>query len=161
MSGCGRDVPAAVGTETIPAADRQEALTLSGSTLDGDEAGVQDFRGKVVVLNNWASWCEPCREEMPGLVSLAEAQPEVQVLGLNVTDEPQAAAAFADELGITFPSIVDSDGSLLRTIPGVPPAALPSTVVLDPDGRIAARVIGPATLVQLKELVAAAATTSP
>lgn len=129
--------------------------------MDGSQVSTADERGSVVVINNWASWCAPCRDEMPGIVAFANDHPEVQVVGLNVEDEASAAQAFAKEYAMAFPSIVDADGSLLRTIPGVPPSALPSTVVLDPEGRIAARVIGPTTPQQLDALVAQAGSSLP
>jgi len=157
LSGCGRDTPAIPGVEVLDPQDRAPMPALAGPTLDGSPLDVADLSGSIVVLNNWASWCAPCRDEMPYLVALAESDPRVRVVGLNVRDEPAAAQAFAVELGVGFPSIVDPEGLLLRTIPGVPPAALPSTVVLDRSGRIAARVIGPTSAEQLQELVDAAA----
>jgi len=82
---------------------------------------------------------------MPAFVDLhATVDPnEVAVIGLNVSDEPGAAAQFIDELGMTFPTVVDRGGEILATIPGVPPKSLPSTVILDREGRIASRIIGP------------------
>jgi thiol-disulfide isomerase/thioredoxin len=131
---------------------------LSGTTLDGTQLSLADYRGRVVVLNDWASWCAPCRDEMPMLAAFAAAHPETAVVGLNVEDETAAARTFLADTGAGFPSIVDKDGSLLRQIPGVPPTALPSTVVIDADGRIAARVIGPTSEPQLQTLVAGAST---
>lgn len=160
-SGCGRDTPAIPGVEAIDAVDRVQMPAIRGTTLDGQDLDLADLAGSVVVLNNWASWCAPCREEMPQLVALAEADPRVKVVGLNVRDEADAARAFAAELGVGFPSVVDAEGALLRTIPGVPPAALPSTVIVDPAGRIAARVIGPTSLDQLQSLVTGALATAP
>lgn len=157
VSACGRDTPPVVGTQVIAPDDRGEALELSGETLGDGQFSTADYRGRVIVINNWASWCAPCRDEMPGIVAFAKANPDVQVVGLNVEDETAAAQEFATEFGMAFPSVVDADGSLLRTIPGVPPSALPSTVILDPEGRIAARVIGQTTPQQLDELVAQAA----
>lgn len=156
MTGCGRDTPAIPGVDAVSVEDREPMPPVAGVTLDGAELDLADFRGSVVVVNNWASWCAPCREEMPHLIALAQEDPRVRVVGLNVRDEAAAAESFASELGIDFPSIVDADGSLLRSIPGVPPAALPSTVILDAQGRIAARVIGATSIEQLRELVLSA-----
>ena len=156
LTGCGRDTPAIPGVQEVAPSDREPMPALAGSTLDGSSLDLADLAGSVVVLNNWASWCAPCREEMPYLVDLAANDPSVRVVGLNVQDEPAAAEAFVRELGIDFPSIVDPDGALLRTIPGVPPAALPSTVIVDPQGRIAGRIIGPIDPGQLTSLVASA-----
>ena len=92
---CGRDQPpsALVGADTVATAEREAPLDLAGTTLDGQPLDLADLRGRVVVLNAWASWCGPCRDETPALVSLSEgSDPEdVVVVGLNVTDDPAAA----------------------------------------------------------------------
>ncbi len=128
---------------------------IDGSTLDGSALDLATLRGRVVVLNAWASWCTPCRTEIPAFVSLAEASDaaDVAVVGLDVQDEQAAARDFVRDFAMPYPSIVDGDGSLLTTIPGVPPSALPSTVVLDRGGRIAARIIGEADPDRLNEIV--------
>jgi peroxiredoxin len=80
---------------------------------------------------------------------------DVVVVGLNVTDDETAARAFVDDLDVPYPSIVDAEGDILATIPGVPPSSLPSTVILDREGRIAARVIGATDGLELATLIAA------
>lgn len=159
LAGCGRDVPPVPGTESIAAEERGETLTVAGPTLDGPSLDLADLRGRVVVLNNWASWCAPCREETPTLVDLAASSDpaDVAVVGLNVTDEADAARAFVAEFAMPYPSIVDPEGRILAGIPGVPPSALPSTVVLDRQGRVAARIIGAVDPVDLSALVTALA----
>jgi len=158
LAGCGRDVPASaeVGTTVIAPNDREPLPALTGSTLDGATLDLASLRGKVVVLNSWASWCEPCKAEIPAFVALSSsADPtRVAVVGLDVSDEKSAAAAFADEYAMTYPSIVDQSGDLLASVPGVPPKAVPSTVVLDAKGRIAARIIGGADPSELTGIVA-------
>lgn len=156
VAGCGRDVPPVPGTESVASADRAEPLALSGTTLDGGTADVADLRGRIVVVNNWASWCAPCREETPALVALSSSSDpaDVAVIGVNVTDDHDAALAFADEFGMPYPSIEDPDGKLLASIPGVPPSSLPSTVILDREGRIAARIIGETNAIELGTLIA-------
>lgn len=147
LASCGRDQPASalVGTQALAAEEREDVLSFTGTTLDGQSFDLADLRGRVVVINSWASWCPPCRSEMPAFVDLAAtADPDdIVVLGLNVGDEPAAAEAFMDEQGMTFTNVADPDGAILAAIPGVPPKSLPSTVILDRDGRIAARIIGP------------------
>lgn len=156
LAACGRDVPPVPGTEALPTQDRGEPLALAGPTLDGGRLDLADLRGRIVVLNNWASWCGPCRNETPELVALSKgANPDdVVVVGMNVTDEREAATAFVEEFGMPYPSIEDPEGALLQTVPGVPPSSLPSTVILDRDGRIAARVIGETDALELSALIA-------
>ncbi|MDQ5973616.1 MAG: hypothetical protein QG661_825 [Actinomycetota bacterium] len=156
VSACGRDQPPQVGTATIAVADREALPPVAGTTLEGTSLDLADLRGRVVVLNSWASWCSPCRDEIPDFVALADASDpaDVAVVGLNVSDAPSAAEAFADELSMAYPSIVDADGALLRTIPGVPPSALPSTVIIDREGRVAVSIVGQADPQTLPDLVA-------
>lgn len=156
LTGCGRDLPAEPGVDTVATAERAEPLALVGTTLDGQPFDLADLRGRIVVLNSWASWCVPCRDETPDLVALSESSDpdDVVVVGLNVTDDEAAARAFVDEFDIPYPVVSDPDGALLRTIPGVPPASLPSTVILDREGRIAARIIGGTDSIELATLIA-------
>ena len=133
------------GTVTIvPAGDRRPAPVLAGVSLGGDEVSTADHAGKIVVVNVWGSWCAPCRAEAPELV---EAQQElgddVVFLGVNTRDLDMAPAqAFERAFGLTYPSIFDPDGELLLGFGQLPPKAIPSTVVIDADGRVAARVLG-------------------
>lgn len=161
VTGCGRDAPpsALVGTTFFAPDEREPLPPVSGPTTEGGTLAVGDLRGRVVVLNSWASWCAPCRDEVPVFVAIAEqADPaQVAVVGLDVNDDADASAAFEQDLGMTYPSIVDADGSILATIPGVPPTAIPSTVVIDRDGRIAARIIGEADQKELSSIIAAVA----
>jgi len=124
---------------------------LSGATLAGRTMALSELRGHVVVLNAWASWCYPCRSEMPGLASVAHATASrgVAFLGIDEQDEPSAARDFASSQHVPFGSLVDSDGRLLASLKVVSPNAIPSTLVLDASGGIAARIIGPATVDEL------------
>lgn len=153
---CGRDLPAVPGAESVASADRSDPLDLSGPTLDGGTLSLADLRGKIVVLNNWASWCPPCRDETPAFVALSEQSDpaDLAVVGMNVTDEHDAAVAFADEMGISYPVLEDPQGLLIRQIPGIPPSSLPSTVVLDRDGRVAARIVGKTDAIELGTIIA-------
>lgn len=135
------------GTLTVrPAAERGEAPTVSGDALSGGTLNLADYRGRVVVLNVWGSWCGPCRAEAPELQAASERLDDsgVAFVGLNTRDRPEPAQAFVDRFGITYPSLLDPDGRLqLAFSDTLPPAAIPSTLILDRQGRVAARVIGP------------------
>ena len=158
LGACGRDVPASsqVGVTSIAPADREPLPAVAGATLDGGTLDIADFTGKVVVLNAWASWCGPCKEEVPAFVALHDAADpaDVAVVGLDVSDDAAAAASFVAQYGMTYPSIVDTAGEILARLPGVPPAALPSTLVVDREGRVAARIIGVADSGELGRIVA-------
>jgi len=129
-------------------ASRGEPLTLAGPALQEGAAPVDvaDHRGSVVVVNLRGSWCAPCRAEAPMLQEKAGAYAAqgVAFLGVNVSDEPDAARAFERTYAITYPSIDDSVQlrAFLALREYVPSSAVPSTLVLDRQGRVAARVIG-------------------
>ncbi|HEV8528128.1 MAG TPA: TlpA disulfide reductase family protein, partial [Actinomycetes bacterium] len=106
--------------------------------------------------NVWASWCSPCRAEAPGLqkVSTELAGQGVRFVGIDTRDTNDNARAFERRFGITYPSIIDEDGALLlRFNETLPPQAIPTTLVIDKDGRMAARALKPLTEEQLRELV--------
>ena len=132
------------GSTTIVAeAERVPAPELAGPTLDGGTFRLADYRGDVVVLNVWASWCAPCRSEAQALRQVSTELSDVQFVGLNTRDSDDAARAFVDRFGLSYPNVIDSDGArqlLFRD--SLPPAAIPSTVVIDRAGRVAARAIG-------------------
>jgi thiol-disulfide isomerase/thioredoxin len=125
--------------------EREPAPDLKGLTLEGDELALSDLLGQVVIVNTWASWCGPCEDEMPLLLDIEKnyQRDRVSLLGINVEDKPQDAKEFATKFGIDFPSLVDSDSKLLASLPGVPPKALPSTLIIDRNGQIGARIVGP------------------
>jgi thiol-disulfide isomerase/thioredoxin len=141
----------------IPVDEREPAPDFSGPLLDGGTFDLAAARGEVVVLNVWGSWCAPCRAEAPALVAVAAdtADDGVQFVGVNTRDTPSGAQAFEDEFAVTYPSVVDTDGRLLLAFRDtLPPAAIPSTLVVDREGRMAARVLGPITEQSLADLVA-------
>jgi thiol-disulfide isomerase/thioredoxin len=129
-------------------AERRPAPAITGTTLDDKTWSLADQAGKVVVLNVWGSWCSPCRKEAPDLVAAAkELGPSVQFVGLNTRDLDKAPARkFAQEFGVTYPSIYDPSGKLLLGFRGqISASAIPSTLVIDKNGKVAARVIGEVT----------------
>ncbi len=164
LSGCSQTQGAEAGfvsgsgtIVTVPADERAEAPDISGTSLTGKPLSVADHAGQVVVLNVWGSWCGPCRSEAPQLAAAARelAKQDVAFLGINVRDDGQQerALAFVRNFDVPYPSIYDPDGS---TLLGLQPKAraIPSTVVLDQQGRVAAVVLGEvrkSTLVGLVE----------
>ncbi|MCF8531100.1 MAG: TlpA family protein disulfide reductase, partial [Candidatus Nanopelagicales bacterium] len=125
--------------------ERTPAPVISGVDLDGKSLSTADFPGDIIVLNVWASWCAPCRAEAPALEEVATefAGQGVQLIGLNTRDSAASARNFVSKYGVSFPSIVDTDGRLqLRFNDTLPPQAIPSTIVLDQQGNVAARALG-------------------
>lgn len=138
----------------IPAADREHAPELSGPLVGGGTGDLGVDRGKVIVLNVWAYWCGPCRQEAPELVKAAALLPEASFMGINTRDNEANAVAFVRSQGIPYPSFSDQDGSLVLDLQRVVNmAALPVTVVLDKEGRVAAAIYGPTTAITLKDIV--------
>lgn len=132
-------------TTTWTPDERSEPLELSGTDVDGVPRDVAGWRGDVVLVNTWYAACPPCRAEAPDLVALAAdyAGRGLSVLGVNSTDAAGTAAAFAREFGVTYPSILDTDGSAVAALQGVVPVnAVPTSVFLDRQGRVAARILG-------------------
>ena len=141
----------------VPPARRGQPVDLSGKTLAGRPLDVTTLRGKPVVLNVWGSWCPPCRKEAPALQAAAvKLKPEgVSVVGIDVRDlDPANAVAYEKRFGITYPSLFDPKGSQLLALRGaVSPSGIPTTLVLDADGRIAARINGATTTTTVVDLV--------
>lgn len=123
---------------------RQPAPRIVGPALGDDgEIDTDDYAGAPLIINVWGSWCAPCRAEAPALVEADEQLDGVQLLGINTRDlDPAPAEAFVRAFGIEFPSIFDPDGALLLDFGQLPPAAIPSTIIIDEQGRVAARILG-------------------
>ena len=143
--------------DQVDVADRVEMPQFDGGTLDGDVLDTRDHAGKVLVVNVWGSWCPPCREEAPGLRRVWEETRDkgVQFIGIDIRDNDAAARAFERKYKITYPSIrtADSAQAMLAFSSILPRNAIPSTLVVDRDGRVAARVVGRTTYLTLRELV--------
>ncbi len=129
---------------------------VSGVTLTGQKLSLAAYRGDVVVLNFWGSWCAPCRAEAPALGTLARrlAASGVRFVGIDIRDEPQSALAFMQTFGVQYPSLNDpNDEIALQFRSTVPPAAIPTTIVIDRSGEVAARIVGGATYAQLTSVI--------
>ncbi|CAM5663537.1 TlpA family protein disulfide reductase [Streptomyces avidinii] len=156
----GNYVTGASGIATVSKGERTEAPKLDGETVDGQNLDTTTLKGKVVVLNVWGSWCPPCRAEAPAFAKvskeLAEAGKDVVFVGINTRDnEKQKAVAFEEAFGITYPSLFDPDGKLMLRFPkgSLNPNAIPSTLVLDKEGRIAARTLAPLGEDKLRSMI--------
>lgn len=128
----------------IPAADRDEVPAWGGETVDGETVDSADLDG-VVVLNFWYAGCPPCRDEAGDLEEVAtDYVDRLTFLGVNIRDSAPTAASFEAEFGVTYDSILDAQTRdvLIAFAGDVPPSAVPTTLVLDADGRVAARISG-------------------
>jgi len=135
---------------------RPLAPEVHGVTLAGRRFSLAGDRGEVVVLNFWGSWCSPCRREAPALSALARhfQNAPVRFVGDNVLDYPASALAFEHDFNIGYPSLNDHGEQIVLAFHStVPPNAIPSTLVIDRTGHIAARVVGAVTYQGLKALV--------
>jgi peroxiredoxin len=131
--------------EVIAVEERAAAPEFSGTLLDGTGFTSTELAGDVVVLNFWGSWCAPCRVETPQFQQVYEEVRDsgVQFLGLNVKEtDKQFATAFVESKGITFPSLYDPRGQVALAFRDYPATAVPSTIVLDRAGRVAAVYTG-------------------
>ena len=144
--------------EHIPVAQRLKPITLEGETLDGRRWSSESERGKqVVVVNTWGSWCGPCLKEIPDLkqvwADVQAAGKPVQFMGINVREGPERGAAAFKSLQVTYPSLTDQGGTLILAFGRQAPATTPTTLVLDREGRVAARANGPVSATTLQGLI--------
>lgn len=141
--------------QQFPVAEREAVDDFGGEFLGGGRLDSSDLDGQVAVYNVWGSWCAPCRQEAPALARVArETTGRVTFVGINVRDSEGAARAFERRQQVPYESLrsEDSDEALLAFGSALA-VAVPTTVVVDREGRIAARVVGPTTYVTLRELV--------
>lgn len=143
---------------TVPEGRRQDVPELSGKTLEGKPLSLAGYKGKVIVLNIWGSWCSPCRAEAPNLVAVARAEAkagkDVQFVGINTRDmEPSQAISFEKQFGVPYPSLFDPYGRLILRFPkgSLNPQAIPTTIIVDRQGKIAVRALTALTEDQLKK----------
>lgn len=130
---------------TWPEAERDEPVELEGQTFDEEPVALADWRGDVVVLNFWYAACPPCRAEAPDLAAIHADYGEqgVRLLGVNPRDDAPTAQAFERTFEVPYPSVHDERAEAVAALQGVVPLqAMPTTVVLDAQGRVAARILG-------------------
>lgn len=153
--GSGQGYITADGAYTeLPPEAREEAIAFSGVDETGASISSDDYAGDVLVVNFWYASCPPCRVEAPDLAALDAEYDDVSFLGVNISDSEPVALTFADEFGIEYPSIIDArDSAVQLAFAGsVAPNAVPTTIVLDREGRVAARISG---LIRDKAILAA------
>lgn len=151
-SGSGQGYISGDGAYTVIAADERSApISFADAPLDaGGAISTDDLAGQVYVVNFWYAGCPPCRVEAPDLEALYQEFSDEQggagvpFVGVNIRDEAAQSLAFAEEFGVTYPSILDvEDGAVRLAFAGqVAPTAVPTTLVVDAQGRVAARISG-------------------
>jgi thiol-disulfide isomerase/thioredoxin len=171
VAGCsggaiGQDTPASNGSNFVAGSYNTTVFAhgsgpvapdIKGTTLAGRKLTLAAYRGDVVVLNFWGSWCAPCRAEAPALAALAKHfwPRAVRFIGVDIQDSPAAAEAFERNFLISYPSLNDpGDQVALAFQSTVPPAGIPTTLVIGRTGRVAARIVGQSTYSALGRLIA-------
>lgn len=155
-SGDTRYVPGDSSVTFIQPADRQPAPRVSGELINGQPWSLEQNLGKVQALNVWASWCAPCRAEAPGLDEVSNQLQDkgVQFIGLATRDNKAAAESFIQNFAVPYPIVWDPDGQIqLAFRDNLPPTAIPSTILIDKEGRIAGRILGQANRTVLRQML--------
>jgi thiol-disulfide isomerase/thioredoxin len=162
LAGCGVTIPTgyrppesttpATSVATFEIAQRQSPIEISGTTLSGQEFSTAELDG-IVVVNAWASWCAPCREEWPTFVELESNYPQINLLGLNQADDLSAAKDFVADAGGTWAHLRDVDQLLALESGAISGNFLPGTIVLDKQHRIAAKFVGKVNESELTQII--------
>jgi thiol-disulfide isomerase/thioredoxin len=140
----------------IEAEDRRDAPGTSGPVLgaEDEQLSLADLAGTPLAVNFWGSWCGPCRTEQPELNEVAERfDGSVAFLGINVNDPVANAMAYQREFAPPYPSVHDPAGTFAAAFEGVGPGTMPSTILVDVEGRVAARIFGSTTATELSVLL--------
>lgn len=152
LAACGSSIVGGASPQVVPLTDRDPAVPVAVPRLSGPgDISVGRPSARPTVVNLWASWCGPCKEEMPAVQRFSAANPEVRVVGIAIDDSRDAARQFAREVGVGFPLGFDADD---RIGDGYAVSGLPTTLLLDQQGRLASTWAGPVTQADLEQLVA-------
>lgn len=136
------------GCSDAPASVDEQAPNFTLSTLTDTPLSLVDFEGKRVMLNFWATWCAPCREEMPHMQQAYE-QSDAAIIAINMTNQDygkERVQSFVEEFSLTFPVVLDEDGEVAKQY-GV--ITVPTTIFLDEAGNVIERISGPVTAEQI------------
>ena len=162
VAGCGVDIPQGYrpSESTVPSASlteiapdqRAEAIEVSGPGLDGGQV-TTDYMPGIVIVNAWASWCPPCREEWPIFVDIQNQYPSINLLGLNEADDAQAAADFLSTQEGSWPHISDPNQAIAAKAGVIQGSYLPGTIILDKQHRVAAKFVGPVNQADLTRIL--------
>ncbi len=138
----------------VPEDERQLFPTWSTVDLDGYDWNTSNLGARITVVNLWASWCQPCRDEWPELQTAQEAHPSVAFIGINTMDDNSAAKSFIKEFPSAYRQLVDGNATIIKSLQNMPNTMLPMTIVLDHYRRIAAWKSGPVLKGQLRRVLA-------
>jgi thiol-disulfide isomerase/thioredoxin len=134
----------ACGQAPTPTEEPGPVIDFTVKDLSGQSVSLSDLRGKVVLVNFWATWCPPCKEEMPLLQEyyLAHREDNFVLVGVNVSGRPEEVAAYVEEAGYVFPIWLDPPGNVLIDMGA---QGLPISLLVDSGGHLRKRWIGPLT----------------
>jgi len=162
VTGCGVEIPTGYrpSESAVPNASvieiainqREAPIEISGPGISGGVISTDDMPG-VVVVNAWASWCSPCREEWPILAEIQTENPDVNLLGLNEADDKFAAMEFLNSQEGSWPHISDQNQAIAAKADVVQGSYLPGTIILDKQHRVAAKFIGPVNKEDLRRIL--------
>jgi thiol-disulfide isomerase/thioredoxin len=162
VAGCGVDIPEGYrpSQSAVPSASiteiavdqRAEPIEISGPSLDGSEVTTVDMPG-IIIVNAWASWCPPCREEWPIFVEVQKQYPSINLLGLNEADDAKAAADFLSTQDGSWPHISDPNQAIAVKAGVIEASYLPGTIILDKQHRVAAKFVGQVNQVDLVKIL--------
>lgn len=141
----------AVNDDVTGIAQGEKAPNFTVKTMDGKEVKLSDYEGKKVFLNFWATWCPPCKAEMPHMQSFYDGEPEnVEILAINLEESNAKVSEFVDQYGLTFPILMDEDGTVAGTYEVY---TIPTTYVLNEDGTVHQKIIGPMDEPTMNDLI--------